>query len=188
LYPGQGTLAVSFRWTRRDPTRSAGRETPVRLELAEDRGFTWIVFRGDFAGDAAVAELEAGSYFWRVFPADESPDSSGAASFDTIPLKIIAAPAPVLISPAEGYAWQFRTRRPSVRFHWTETAEAVSYVLEAADNPRMRNPVFSREVRGNSLHTSELGPGRYYWAVFQTDAEGNDSAPSIFPGLSLMKK
>jgi hypothetical protein len=169
------------------------------------------VFRGDFAGAGepayageAAADLGAGSYFWRVFPADESPDSSGASSFDAIPLKIIAAPAPVLISPAEGYAYQFRVRRPQVRFHWTELEDAASYVLEAADNPQMRNPVFSREVRGTSLYTSDLepgtwywrvrpvfspvyegeagetliGPGRYYLAVFQTDAEGNDSAPS----------
>jgi hypothetical protein len=161
LYPGEGTLTVSFRWTRR--------EDPVRLELAEDRGFTRIVFRGDFAGDSAAADLGAGSYFWRVFPADESPDSSadssGAASFDAIPLKIIAAPAPVLMSPAEGSAWQFRVKRPSIRFHWTELEDAVSYVLEAADNPRMRNPVFSREVRGASLHTSELEPGTWYWRV-----------------------
>jgi hypothetical protein len=169
LYPGQGTLAVSFRWTRRDPPWPAGREEPVRLEVAEDRGFTRIVFRGDFAGHTAAADLGAGSYFWRVFPADESPDespdSSGASSFDTIPFKIIAASAPVLISPAEGYAWQFRTRRPQVRFQWTETGDAASYVLEAADNPQMRNPVFSREVRGTSLHTSELEPGTWYWRV-----------------------
>jgi hypothetical protein len=175
LYPGQGTLAVSFRWTRRDPPvrdppRPAGREAPVRLELAEDRGFTRIVFRGDFTGAGepayageAAAELEAGSYFWRVFPAGENPPD--VSSFEIFPFKIIAAPAPVLITPAEGYVYQFRVRRPAVRFQWTETGDAVSYVLEAADNPQMRNPVFSREVRGTSLHTSELGPGTWYWRV-----------------------
>jgi hypothetical protein len=162
LYPGQGTLAVPFRWTRRGPE---GREEPVRLEVAEDRGFTRIVFRGDFAGDTAAADLGAGSYFWRVFPPDESAESSVADSFEIFPLKIIAAPAPVLITPAEGSTYQFRVRRPPVRFQWTETGDAVSYALEAADNPQMRNPVFSREVRGTSLHTSELGPGIWYWRV-----------------------
>jgi hypothetical protein len=156
LYPGQGTFAVSFRWAR-----PAGREEPVRLEVAKDRGFARIVFQGDFAGDAAAADLGAGSYFWRVFPAGES----GAASFDMLPFKIIAAPAPVLITPAEGAVYNFRVKKPAVRFQWTELGDAVSYVLEAADNPQMRSPFFSREVRGTSLHAADLGPGTWYWRV-----------------------
>jgi hypothetical protein len=173
LYPGEGALAVTFRWSR-----PAGREDPLRLEVAEDRAFTRIAFREDVAGNSAVVELGAGSYFWRIF----SEGEGGASSFDTIPLKIIAAPAPVLIVPAESYTYHFRLRKPLLRFQWSELGDAAAYVLEAADNPRLDNPVFSREVRGTSLRTSEFGAGTWYWRVrpvFPAVYEGEAAEGSV---------
>jgi hypothetical protein len=157
LNPGTGTVAVPFRWSRinLDPAE------PVRLEVAEDRNFTRIVFREELSGDTASAELGTGSYFWRVSASGAGPVSS----LDTFPLKIIAAPAPVLISPAEGYQYRFRVKRPVVRFQWTEIGDAASYLLEAADNPGMASPALVREVQGTSLYLSELGPGTWYWRV-----------------------
>jgi hypothetical protein len=154
LNPGPGRFTVAFRWSHPNP------EAATRLEIAEDRAFSRLVFSGDFDGDRAAVDLEGGSYFWRVSPAnDEEPFPT------TLAFKILPAPTPVLISPAEGYRYQFRTSRPSVRFHWTETEEAAFYVLEAADNPDMANPALSREVRGTSLYASALGAGTWYWRV-----------------------
>ncbi|MDR3191678.1 MAG: hypothetical protein LBT87_01285 [Treponema sp.] len=156
LNPGTGKFAVPFRWNRinLDP------EETTRLEVAEDRSFARPVFSGEFDGDAAAVELPGGSYFWRVSLANGQETVPNALSF-----RIIPAPAPVLITPAEGYRYQFRTRRPSVRFQWTETEEAAFYVLEAADNPDMANPALSQEVRGTSLYSSVLGPGTWHWRV-----------------------
>ena len=156
LNPLPGTFTVPFRWNRSGP----GPEELTRLEVAEDRSFSRIVFSGDFAGDGAAAELEGGSYFWRVSAVNEEGSSPNTLSF-----RILPAPAPVLITPAEGYRYQYRTRRPSVRFQWTETAETAFYVLEAADNPALANPALVREVRGTSLYDSDLGPGTWYWRV-----------------------
>jgi hypothetical protein len=159
LNPGREKLAVTFRWER----INLEPEEPVRLEIAADKNFTRGVFREDFAGDTALAELEPGSYFWRVSAAGED---SGAPDFlNTFPFKVIAAPSPVLITPAEGYQYQFRVKKPSVRFQWTEVSDAASYLLEAADNPGMINPVLSREAGGTSFYSSELGPGTWYWRV-----------------------
>ena len=166
LNPEPGKFTVPFRWNR----SNLGPEETTRLEIAEDRAFSRIVFSGDFNGDSAAADLEAGSFFWRVFPVYGEAPSPNILSF-----KILSAPAPVLITPVEGYRYQFRVRRPSVRFQWTETEEAAFYVLEAADNPAMANPALSQEVRGTSFYSSELGPGTWYWRarpVFPAAFEG----------------
>jgi hypothetical protein len=156
LNPQPGKFTVPFRWNRinLDPKEM------TRLEIAEDRAFSRIVFSGEFDGDAAAAELPEGSYFWRVSLVGGEGPSPNPLSF-----KIISAPAPVLITPAEGYHYQFRARRPSVRFQWTETEEAAFYVLEAADNPEMTNPALSQKVRGTSFYSSVLEPGTWYWRV-----------------------
>jgi hypothetical protein len=167
LYPGEGKLAVPFRWNRinLDP------EDLIRLEIAEDRGFTRVVFREDLAGDTALAELEGGSWFWRLSAAG----ADGASAPNAYSLKIVSAPAPALIAPAEGQRYQFRVKKPVVRFQWRGIPEASSYVLEAANSPAMANPALVKEVRGTSLYSSELGPGTWYWRVrpvFSADYEG----------------
>ncbi|MDR2094611.1 MAG: hypothetical protein LBP76_03730 [Treponema sp.] len=169
LNSGQGKLSIPFRLSR----VNLDAEQPALLEIAEDRGFTRIVFSEETAGDEITADLETGSYFWRVSHADSEEPASN--TLNMFPLKIIAAPPPVLIIPAEGYQYQFRVKKPAVRFQWAGSDEASSYLLEIADNPEMVDPVFTRDVRGTSLYTSELGPGVWYWrvrSVFSGDYEG----------------
>jgi hypothetical protein len=181
LNPKPGKLAVLFRWSR----DSLPPETTTRLEIAEDRGFARILLSEDFAGNAApaaAAELEPGSYFWRVSVVDDA--GAGLAS-TILSFKVLFAPAPVLITPVEGYRYQFRVKKPYVRFQWTETEEAVSYIIQAADNPAMANPALSQEVRGTSFYFSGLGPGTWRWRVkpvFPAFYEGDaaEGAPSSF--------
>ena len=161
LNPKPGKLAVLFRWNR----DNLPPEMTVRLEIAEDSAFARIVLSEDFAGNAAsaaAAELEPGSYFWRVSPVDG--EGAGFSS-NTLSFKILFVPAPALITPVEGYRYQFRVRKPFVRFQWMETEEADSYIIEAADNSAMANPVLSQEVRGTSFYFSGLGPGTWHWRV-----------------------
>jgi hypothetical protein len=178
LNPGPGKLAVSFRWNR----TGLNPEERVRLEIAEDRGFARIVFGEDTAEDTVTAELETGSYFWRLSPADSAGDGP-VPTF--LSFKVIASSAPVLISPAEDYQYQFRIRRPTVRFQWTETDDAASCLLEVADNPEMTNPVLSQEVQGTSFYFPAPGPGIWYWRVrpvFPSGYEGTvgEGVPASF--------
>jgi hypothetical protein len=168
LSPRPGKHIVPFRWNR----VNLPPEEIIRLEVAEDRAFSRIVLSGDFAGDTASGEFDPGSYFWRVSPVNHE---GIGPSPNTLSFKIIFAPAPRLIAPMEGYRYQFRVKRPSVRFQWTETEEAAAYVLEAADNPEMTNPVLSQEVQGTAVDFSEMGPGTWRWRVrpvFPTNYEG----------------
>ncbi|MDR2143881.1 MAG: FecR family protein [Treponema sp.] len=178
LSPNPGTFTVPFRWSLSNPSP----EELTRLEIAEDRSFSRIVFNEEFTGDTAAVELEPGSYFWRVSLVN---DEGTGSSPNTLSFKILSAPAPVLITPVEGYSYQFRVRKPSVRFQWTETAEAAFYILEAADNPEMTNPALSQEVRGTSFYFSGLGRGTWYWRVrpvFSATYEGTagEGVPASF--------
>jgi hypothetical protein len=176
--PQPEKFTLPFRWNR----GSLDPEELTRLEIAEDRSFSRIVFTAELAGDSAAAELEPGSYFWRV-----SPVNAGGADLspNILSFKILSVSAPVLISPAEGYRYQFRIKKPSVRFLWTETVEAAFYILEAADNPEMVNPALLQEVRGTSFYSSMLGPGTWHWRVrpvFPAAYEGTvgEGAPASF--------
>ncbi|MDR2052196.1 MAG: hypothetical protein LBP80_02185 [Treponema sp.] len=167
LNPKPGAFTVPFRWNRSNPDP----EELTRLEIAGDRSFSRIVFSGEFAEDTAAVDLEPGSYFWRVsLTNDEGP------SPNTLSFKVLPAPAPVLITPVEGYRYQFRAKKPSVRFLWAETDEAAFYILEAADNPEMANPALSQEVRGTSFYFSGLEPGNWYWRVRPVFPAGYEGA------------
>ncbi|MDR1893906.1 MAG: hypothetical protein LBQ61_04335 [Spirochaetales bacterium] len=179
LFPGEGKLTVPFRWNRID----LNPEEPVRLEVAENQEFTRMVFQGDFTGQQASTDLGAGVYYWRISVPGE--EDSPSLMLNTSAFRVVAVPPPVLITPAQGYLFQYRARRPQVRFQWAEITEVVSYLLEAADNPEMNNPLLAREVQGTSLYTSELGPGTWYWRVrplFPPGWEGaiGEASPASF--------
>jgi hypothetical protein len=178
LSPKPGKFTIPFRWGRSglDP------EELTRLEVAADRSFSRILFDEALVSDAAAVELEPGSYFWRVSLV--SGEGAGPSS-NILSFKILSAPAPVLITPAEAYPYHFRMKRPSVRFQWTEIEEAAFYILEAADNPEMTNPALSQEVRGTSFYFSGLGPGTWHWRVrpvFPSAYEGaaGEGVPASF--------
>ncbi|MDR1374795.1 MAG: hypothetical protein LBJ24_07475, partial [Treponema sp.] len=181
LNPGPGKLEAVFRWSR----INLGAEETVRLEVAGDRSFERVLFSGGMAGDRTTVELEPGSYFWRVLSPDDSGVSPPDSPLDVSAFRVIAAPAPVLITPAEGYSYRFRLKQPQVRFQWTGLSDAASYILEAADNPQMTGPALVREVRGTSFYSPELGPGTWYWRVrpvFPASWEGTagEAVPASF--------
>ncbi|MDR3167454.1 MAG: FecR family protein, partial [Treponema sp.] len=160
LNPNPGKLPIPFRWSRENLTP----DTRVRFEIAEDRGFTRPVAREELAGDTITVDLDTGSYFWRISAMD-SDGNPAPHSSNYFSLKVLAVLPPALISPATDYTYQFRVKKPAVQFQWEETAGAFSYRLEVADNPGMENPVFSQEVLGTSLYSSDLGAGLWYWQV-----------------------
>jgi hypothetical protein len=178
LNPEPGNFTVPFRWNR----SGLAPEELTRLEIAEDRSFSRILYSEELRTDAAGVELAPGSYFWRVSMVN---DEGSGPSPNVLSFKVLSALPPVLITPADGYRYQFRVKKPSVRFQWTAIAEAAFYILEAADNPEMANPALSQEVRGTSFYFSGLGPGTWYWRVrpvFPAAYEGaaGEGVPAFF--------
>ncbi|GHV35908.1 hypothetical protein AGMMS49546_00200 [Spirochaetia bacterium] len=173
LNPARGPLAIPFAWNR----MNYGENDRTRIEIAADRAFTRPAFDRIIAEDSITVSLESGTWWWKVYP-----DSASPANAITGKLTIVNAPAPALITPAEAYLYRYRTRQSAVRFQWTETGDAVSYLLEAADNPDFRNPALRTQVQGTSLIYSKLNPGHWYWRVrpvFSGDYEGNTAAAMV---------
>ncbi|AEF86882.1 conserved hypothetical protein [Treponema primitia ZAS-2] len=168
---------VQFKWNKVNYTET------TRFEVAEDRGFTRPAAQLDLDGDEALVELAPGTWWWRVYPSGMAEGLEGGAAENSIEkLAISYAPPPEQITPAEGYVYRYRTKQPSVRFQWTETAEAAFYIVTAADNPQLLNPALQIQEQGTSFIYSKLPPGRWYWQVqpvFSGDYEGTSAGSGL---------
>ncbi|MDR1933000.1 MAG: hypothetical protein LBQ57_09305 [Spirochaetales bacterium] len=179
LNAGESPLPVVFGWNKIGFT---GNER-VRLEIAEDRFFTRTLRAEESAGDGVRAELENGIYYWRAYPASEEAAELKRGSVSGR-LAVIYAPVPVLLSPADEEVFSFMTARPGIRFTWSACEGAAAYLVEAAENPDMRNPVFSSQVQaaggdtGSTVY-SGLRPGAYYWRVLPVYSRNYEGAARV---------
>ena len=155
---------INFTWNKINYTQ----DTITRLEVSSDRNFTRILFYEDTAESRLEAALPSGTWFWRLIPLT----ATGAVSQEVPYSRIIItnSPSPVLISPRENQEIHYRDNQPAVRFVWTSSPDALSYNLEAADNPSMQNPVIALNIRAgsgrqHSALSSALGQGNWYWRV-----------------------
>lgn len=162
----------------------------IRLEIAEDRGFSRVLRTYDMASGESSREvaLPQGSCWWRVYPL---PSGSGEearterqyrSSAASGKLNLLYAPPPQLITPAADYSYRYRTKLPAVRFLWGQQEKVAAYRLDVADNPRMQNPAVSRRVRESSIVISDLAAGTWYWQVtplFPEDYQGSSSASAV---------
>jgi hypothetical protein len=156
----------------------------VRIEIAGDRNFTRSlrVLEETPGTDSAsvTAELPAGSWWWRVYPAGEE----GGRAKEKGQFTVTWTPPPQPVSPAPASAYYYQTNLPELRFQWTSSEEVQHYILEAADNPDMANPVLQEEVRSGSLVYSRLGEGQWYWRVtpvFPGFYQGNVPPSPVVP-------
>jgi hypothetical protein len=169
LSPGDA-LEVPFSWNTVNFTGEEG----VRLEIASDRGFTRPVFTHEAAGaGTARARLAAGTWFWRACPGNTRESASSSSG----KLVIIHAPPPALISPAEASICRYRLKPPEILFQWTPSENAEAFILEAADNPAMRNPRLQTRVKGASMLYSGLEEGLWYWRALPVFAEDYEGTP-----------
>ncbi|GHU77867.1 hypothetical protein FACS189462_0880 [Spirochaetia bacterium] len=169
VHSGENPLQVEFAW--KGVNYADGDRT--RIDIAADWGFTRILHSLDGAAqDRMPAELAPGAYYWRAYPVSmtETVPDAAEAAISTGRLTIVSVPAPKLLSPAQDYNYQYRSRPPAVKFQWTASPEAALYLLEAADNPGLENPALREFVQGGtdgviSFNFTSLGRGRWYWWV-----------------------
>lgn len=186
LRPAAGTVyryrsrlpALRFQWTETDGA------VQYRLEAADNPGFSGpkinAVVQGNFFESSNLGE---GTWYWRVtplFPRDYQGNlESPSASFRIERSGTLGAPVPLL--PEAGGAVNIAAGR-DLYFSWKKENEAESYTIRVARDESLQNPVINAVVKSNFFvyrrEQKALEAGRYYWAVFQTDAEGSSSAPS----------
>jgi hypothetical protein len=166
---------VTFSWSR----SGFGPNDSARFQIAADQRFAGIIESVDINdADTRTVNLKPGAYWWRVF-AVRPGDASGAPEL-AIANKFLIAAAKTLetIAPA---ANSVMTRRPSLRFQWSTDENADMYLLQAAADPSLQNPVFQEYVRGDSYTYEGLEEGTWYWrlrALYAADWEGAQYNPS----------
>ncbi|MDR2516383.1 MAG: hypothetical protein LBC88_03260 [Spirochaetaceae bacterium] len=165
------------------------------LEAAPSPDFSTPGFSSQVRGTSLVtSNLGPGTWYWRVrpvFPGDFGGviAASAAASFRVEQSGMLEAPA--LISPAEGGFVNIAGDRGDYYFSWRQANEAASYTIRIAKSADLRNPVINATVRDNfwiyRRGERDIAEGDYYWGVFQTDAEGNESSvspPRVFTAMT----
>ncbi len=126
--------------------------------------------------------LEKGRYYWRVTPYYSVNNTgftspSKISSFNIEQSGDLSAPQPAL--PADNGFVNSLGLNNSVYFSWKKENEAQNYTFTLSQNSDLSSPLLSSTVAENyiNLNTLEyqLKTGKWYWAVLQTDIEGNNS-------------
>lgn len=129
-----------------------------------------------------INTLEKGRYYWRITPF-YSLNNTGFAS----PSKVYSfsieqsgdLSAPQLALPADNGFVNSLGINNFVYFSWKKENEAQSYTFTLSENNDLSSPLITSTVQDNyiNLNTLEyaLKTGKWYWAVSQTDIEGNVS-------------
>ncbi|MDR2900485.1 MAG: hypothetical protein LBV20_03050, partial [Treponema sp.] len=138
--------------------------------------------------------LDAGDWYWRVTPIYPNGFLVNHAPSEIGHFKIVqggALQAPELLIPSPEAVINIAEDQSASYFSWKRGPEAVSYTIQVSDSANLENPIISREVTDNfyayATDQSTIQTGRYYWAVYQTDNEGNSSPLSESRSFSAMK-
>lgn len=150
------SCSVPFSW------ESAGRG--VILEFSDSKNFDNITATSTFNDvTAADVTLSEGSHWWRMttipFSADEQPERVYGK------LTVLYSPVPTPISPRKDNVTYYRTKLPQIRLSWSESERATAYRLDIADNPGMKDPVFTQRYTTTSSIVSSLAEGTWYWTI-----------------------
>jgi hypothetical protein len=166
---------VCFQWQKIE------RASSYKIEVADNRGFINPLLSLNVKGTSfESSNFGAGTWYWRVtpvFPGDnQGVGVSASASFNIVQNGILKAP--VLISPKTGGIVNISAAR-EICFSWHKDNEAASYAIQIARNRNLENPVIKETVKDSFfIYKSRkdfFGEGQYYWAVYQTDIEKNQS-------------
>ncbi|MDR2663557.1 MAG: FecR family protein [Treponema sp.] len=153
-YLARENATVRFSWNTLN--YQSGEKT--RLEIAEDRRFSKPVLKTDIEGSETTLSLEPGKWWWRAYPAESRTPPSG------IKLSVINALPPSVIAPRGDELIRYSARLPEIRFIWSETPEASSYIVEVSADAAFTSPLIQAQVQRSFLN-SRLGAGRWYWRV-----------------------
>ncbi|MDR1863816.1 MAG: FecR family protein [Treponema sp.] len=171
---------VRFQWREQDGAAS------YVLEAADNPEMANPAFVREAGGASLYAsELGPGTWYWRVRPVFPAGYEGNAGQGKPASFRIIQTGElgpPELQSPADRGLVNLAANRGDLYFSWRREAEAQSYSIRISKNRDLSSPVIAETV-GDNFYVYRRGqnavrPGQYFWAVLQTDTEGNDSNTS----------
>jgi hypothetical protein len=115
-------------------------------------------------GTSVSIPLEAGSYFWRAYPASGESREPVNRRYPSGKMDVIPETVITLISPARSAEFTSTGEQP-LTFSWSAAEAASGYLLEISSNSSINFPTVSRRVEGSSVIQTGLKPGRWYWRI-----------------------
>jgi len=151
--PAKEPLTVNFSWNR----INLSPDEKLRLEIASDRKFTHISGVLENLDSQAQAQIDTGSWYWRLL-CDDTVLTMGS-------LTAVDGSGPELQSPAFNSIFRYRNELPVLNFQWAAVEEAVSYIIEVSRTHDFSNPQIRSLSSTASLQESTLGEGSWFWRV-----------------------
>lgn len=157
LYFTENEYPLNFEWTGTDFTKE------YVIKISTDKDFNNVVNSLQTSGiNNLTVNLQNGTYYWKM---QEVSDSSIEEDLCSGKFQLIQSLKPELVAPVADYKYNYRKKKPAVRFIWSESPTATAYNFVVADNPDLRNPVIEQRTSSSSSIISTLGQGKYYWSV-----------------------
>lgn len=163
--------------------------TAYLLEIADNSSMQNPVISKRLSSPSAmISTLQNGQWYWRVTPY-YLVNNAGFISPST-PERFVINQRGDLSKPALRYPYDkgfVNTKgkgedKASLYFSWKNEREASSYTLRISNNASLSNPILEKVVTENYTNiepeTVGINNGIWYWGVFQTDIEGNNSPVS----------
>lgn len=177
-YPRHNSYLVSFGKSRAvNLSWKSGIEGDVKVEISLNNKFQPVMKSFTTKKSAHEVELPAGDYYWRIV--------KGNSSSHPVKFTILSDRKPEPSAPYMNQHITLTEGSELVTFRWDKSQYAVSYEITAARDRNMTEPVLKLLSRVNTISTSKLDQGTYYWTVKSIYTPGiiSDStvtAPNIF--------
>lgn len=138
----------------------AKKKGPYRLQVSQNRDFTGrvISLRADKA--AAAAQLNPGTWYWRV-----AYGKAGSAYSPESTFTIIKERQEKIISPRQGASFTYFKTEPLISFRWTGSKASASYRLEFSREKNFSKVAKTVTSNDTAISSPAPGAGKWYWRV-----------------------
>lgn len=168
--------SIRFIWSESETA------TAYHFEISENPDMSNpIISQRSSSSSIIISTLKAGTYYYQVTPY-YIINRAGLQNPSEISKFIVQQKEellpPVLVSPADTDFVNKRMNQASLS--WEMNDEPMTYQVKVSSRKDLTNPVISRQTSNNYIkipsdELQKLKDGEYYWAVTQTDSEGNQS-------------
>ncbi|MCW7469694.1 FecR family protein [Leptospira kanakyensis] len=145
------------------------------------------------ANQISYDDLKEGTYYWKVVAKSSFPDTkdreSQVLSFTIKKQNTI--PTPKWLRPANGSEISSdEIKQNQAILIWDGNAELKSYQLKIANDPKMKNIVFSEETVSNFLvpNWNQIGKGNFYVTLIGKSKEGKETETSSILSFTVVDK
>jgi hypothetical protein len=133
----------------------------VEVTIALDRNCKKILEKKTLSDDSFEFKGSPGVYYWRVKVLDEKdPFVSETRSFNIVQIQ-----KPRIFPASENKRVTFKKDIPTVDFSWQAIEGVNKYTFELAHDEDFQKVAMREESRGNTLRTSKLKAGTFFWHV-----------------------